>query len=234
MLVTIIKYVCLVIGGYLIGNIYFARIIGKIKKFDITKDGSGNPGTMNMLRNKGFGYGMITLMLDMCKGVAGALAGFLLFGADWNCAQSIIGMYVGGLSVLVGNIYPVFYKFKGGKGAAVVYGMFFFANWWLGLIVFVVGFVYLLIFDYAVLVSFLMITMFTIVQGLMYIKFQSVAISVLLFAIFFLMWFAHRKNIYRLLLGKENRVNFRASLVKFKDKIVAKRNKKKYNPKEVG
>ncbi len=234
MLVTIIKYVCLVIGGYLIGNIYFARIIGKIKKFDITKDGSGNPGTMNMLRNKGFGYGIITLLLDMCKGVVGALAGFLLFGADWNSAQSIIGLYVGGLSVLVGNIYPVFYKFKGGKGAAVVYGMFFFANWWLGLIVFVVGFVYLLIFDYAVLVSFLMITMFTIVQGLMYVKFQSVAISVLLFTIFFLMWFAHRKNIYRLLLGKENRVNFKASLIKFKDKIVAKKNKKKYNPKEVG
>lgn len=234
MLVTIIKYVCLVIGGYLIGNIYFARIIGKIKNFDITKDGSGNPGTMNMLRNKGFGYGILTLLLDMCKGVLGALAGFLLFGGDWNSAQSIIGLYVGGLSVLVGNIYPVFYKFKGGKGAAVVYGMFFFANWWLGLIVFVVGFVYLLIFDYAVLVSFLMVTMFTIVQGLMYVKFQSLPISILLFAIFFLMWFAHRKNIYRLLLGKENRVNFRASLVKFKNKIVAKRNKKKYNPKEVG
>ncbi len=234
MVITIIKYVCLIIGSYLIGNIYFARIIGKIKKFDVTKQGSGNPGTMNMLRNKGFGYGMLTLLLDMLKGVVCAMSGFLLFGGDWNNAQSIIGLYVGGLSVLVGNIYPVFYKFKGGKGAAVVYGMFFFANWWLGLIVFVVGFIYLLLFDYAVLVSFLMITAFTIVQGLMYVKFQSVAISILLFCIFFLMWFAHRKNIYRLLLGKENKVNFKASLIKIRDKIVAKKNKKKYNPKEVG
>ena len=234
MVTTIIKYVCLVIGCYLIGNIYFARIIGKVKKFDITKDGSGNPGTMNMLRNKGFGYGMLTLVLDMLKGVVGAMSGFLLFGGDWSNVQSIIGMYVGGLSVLVGNIYPVFYKFKGGKGAAVVYGMFFFTNWLLGLIVFVIGFIYLLIFDYAVIVSFLMVTAFTIVQGLMYVKFKSIVISLLLFAIFFLMWFAHRKNIYRLLLGKENRVNFRASLVKIKNKIVSKRNKKKYNPKEVG
>ena len=219
MLITIIKYVCLVIGGYLIGNIYFARIIGKIKKFDITTQGSGNPGTMNMLRNKGFGFGMLTLGLDMLKGVSGALAGFLLFGGDWHSAQSMIGLYTGGLSVLVGTLYPVFYKFKGGKGAAVVYGMFFFSNWILGLIVFVIGFIYLLIFDYAVITSFLMVTAFTIVNGLVNAgiignyNFNSLAISILLFCIFFLMWFAHRGNIYRLLLGKEKKVNFKASLV---------------------
>ena len=234
MITTIIKYVCLVIGGYLIGNIYFARIIGKIKKIDITKQGSGNPGTMNMLRNQGFGMGMLTLVLDMLKGVSGALAGFLLFGGNWSSVDSIVGLYVGGLSVLVGNLYPVFYNFKGGKGAAVVYGMFFFADWKLGLAVFVIGFIYLLIMDYAVLTSFFMITAFTIVEAVRYIHFNSIAISILLFVIFFLMWFAHRQNIYRLLLGKENKVNFKASLIKFKNKIIAKRNKKKYNPNEIG
>ncbi len=234
MTTTIIKYVCLIIGGYLIGNIYFARIISKIRKIDLTKQGSGNPGTMNMLRNQGFAMGMLTLMLDMLKGVIGALAGFLLFGGNWTSVDSIIGLYVGGLSVLVGNLFPVFYKFKGGKGAAVVYGMFFFAHWELGLIVFVIGFIYLLIMDYGVLTSFFMNTAFTIVEGFRYMHFNSLALSVLLFAIFFLMWFAHRQNIYRLLLGKEKKVNFKSSLIKFRDKIVAKRNKKKYNPKEVG
>lgn len=234
MTTTIIKYICLIIGGYLIGNIYFAKIISRIKKIDITKQGSGNPGTMNMLRNQGFILGLITLLLDMCKGVAGALAGFLLFGGDWNSAQSIIGLYVGGLSVLVGNIYPIFYKFRGGKGAAVIYGMFFFADWKLGLAVFVIGFIYLLVFDYAVLTSFFMNTAFTIVEAIRYMKFNNIYISILLFVIFFLMWFAHRNNIDRLLLGKENKVNFKASLIKVKDKIVARHNKKKYNPKEIG
>lgn len=234
MTITIVKYVCLIIGCYLLGNIYFAKIIGRIKKIDITKQGSGNPGTMNMLRNQGFLLGLITLLLDMGKGALGAMAGFLLFGGNWNSAQSIIGLYVGGLSVLVGNIYPVFYKFKGGKGAAVTYGMFFFADWKLGLAVFVIGFIYLLVLDYAVLTSFFMNTAFTIVEGFRYMKFNNIYISILLFAIFFLMWFAHRSNIDRLLLGKENKVNFKASLVKFKNKIVAKHNKKKYNPKEIG
>ena len=55
------KFVIVIVVSYLIGNISFARILSKHKKKDITKQGSGNPGTMNMLRTFGFGMGILTL-----------------------------------------------------------------------------------------------------------------------------------------------------------------------------
>ena len=145
------KFLVLIVGSYLIGNIFFARIISRAKKYDISKSGSGNPGTMNMLRNLGLVVGLLTLVLDMLKGIIPALVGFYLFGGHTAGANAYIGMFTGGLSSLVGNIFPVFYKFKGGKGAAIVYGICFAAQPILGLIIFVAGIIYLLIFDYALL-----------------------------------------------------------------------------------
>lgn len=230
------KFVVLIIGSYLIGNIFFARIISKIRKQDITKQGSGNPGTMNMLRNQGFHIGLLTLVLDMLKGAIPALVGFYLFGGGAARPDCYIGLYVGGISALVGNIFPVFYKFKGGKGAAVVYGMFCVANPLLGLFVFIGGFIYLLIFDYAALMSFSMITVFTVVEAYnVGLRGEgNIVISALLFVIFCLVWFAHRQNIFRLLVGKENKVNLRASLAKYRKKKEIKRDIKRKNSNEMG
>ena len=230
------KFVVLIIGSYLIGNIFFARIINKIRGVDTTKMGSGNPGTMNMVRTQGFYFGLLTLVLDMLKGVIPALVGFYLFGGPANQPDCYIGLYVGGISALVGNIFPIFYKFKGGKGAAVVYGMFVVADPLLGLFVFIGGFIYLLIFDYAAVMSFAMITVFTVVEATqMGIRGEgNIVISCLLFAIFCLVWFAHRQNIFRLLVGKENKVNFRASFAKHKKKKQLKQEIKRKNSNEMG
>ena len=229
------KFLVLIVGSYLIGNIFFARIISRIKRYDISKSGSGNPGTMNMLRNLGLVVGLLTLVLDMLKGVIPALVGFYLFGGPSAGANAYIGLFTGGLSVC--NIYPVFYKFKGGKGAAVVYGMFFAAQPILGLIIFVFGICYLLVFDYASLLSFIMLTIFTIYEawslGLMSGN-GNIVISSLLFAIFFLVFFAHRKNIFRLLVGKENGINFKGKLKEFKDKRLSKSKKEELKQKEIG
>ena len=228
------KFLVLIVGSYLIGNIFFARIISKAKKFDISKQGSGNPGTMNMLRNLGFAVGFLTLVLDMLKGVIPAVVGFYLFGGPYAGVNAYIGLFTGGLSALVGNIFPVFYNFKGGKGAAVVYGMFCAASPLVGLIVFACGFLYLLVFDYASLLSFTMITAFTIYEayslGLLTGK-GNIVLSILLFAIFCLVWFAHRKNIVRLLVGKENKVNLREKLAK---KRLSKKEKTELKEKEIG
>ena len=132
-------YALLAIGAYLIGNISFAILLSKKKNQDITKMGSGNPGTMNMLRNFGFKTGILTLALDALKGAAPALAGYLLFGDH--------GLYIAGLAVILGHIYPVFRKFKGGKGVACTLGVFLVANPILTLIFFVVAFIYLYFFD---------------------------------------------------------------------------------------
>ncbi|MBQ9792741.1 MAG: glycerol-3-phosphate acyltransferase [Clostridia bacterium] len=231
------KFLILIVGSYLIGNIFFARIISRIKRYDISKSGSGNPGTMNMLRNLGLVVGLLTLVLDMLKGIIPALVGFYLFGGSSAGVNAYIGLFTGGLSALVGNIFPVFYKFKGGKGAAVVYGMFCAAQPILGLIIFVFGILYLLVFDYASLLSFTMITIFTVYEayslGLMSGN-GNIVISGLLFAIFFLVFFAHRKNIFRLLVGKENGINFKGKLKEFKDKRLSKSKKEEIKQKEIG
>lgn len=231
------KFLVLIIGSYLIGNIFFARIISRARRYDISKSGSGNPGTMNMLRNLGLAVGLLTLVLDMLKGVIPALVGFYLFGGQSAGVNAYIGSFTGGLSALVGNIFPVFYKFKGGKGAAVVYGMYCAVQPVLGVMIFFLGIIYLLIFDYASLLSFTMITVFTIYEsyalGIMSGQ-SNIVISCLLFTIFCLVFFAHRKNIFRLLVGKENGVNFKGKLKDFKNKRLSKSKKEELKQKEIG
>ena len=207
----ILKYVLLVIGGYLLGNVSGAKIISKLRKDDITKHGSGNPGSMNMLRTFGFKWGLLTLVFDAIKGAIPSLVGFYIFGGDFSVV-SYVGLYVGGLSAVIGHCFPVFYKFKGGKGVATMLGMFAVAEPYWALIMFGVCFIYLLIFDYGALTSFLFITALTMVEA---IKFRGqLVISILLFISYFLVWFMHRQNIVRLLLGKENKVNFLDKLKK--------------------
>ncbi|HIV01026.1 MAG TPA: glycerol-3-phosphate 1-O-acyltransferase PlsY [Candidatus Caccopulliclostridium gallistercoris] len=207
-----LKYILLIVCSYLLGSVNFARILSKnVMHGDITKSGSGNPGTMNMLRTYGFKAGALTLVLDALKGVIPALVGYFLFGGDGSNA-AYVGLYVGGLSAVVGHCFPVFYKFKGGKGVACVLGVFAVARPIAVLIFFVVAFIYLCIFDYASIASFIFITALTIIEAF---RFRGdMTIALLLFVLFFLTFFMHRSNVFRLLIGKENKVNLISSLKK--------------------
>ena len=205
-----LKYFLLVVGSYFMGNISFARIISKLKHGDITKSGSGNPGSMNMLRTYGFKFGILTLLCDALKAVIPALAGQFLFG--YGTDAGIIGMYIAGIAVILGHNFPVLYKFKGGKGIACTLGVFLVADpMWLG-IFFVAAFLYLWFFDYGAVASLIVITALTIIEGL---KHQdNLIICLLLFIIFSMCWFTHRANIVRLLVGKENKANLQKSIKK--------------------
>ena len=114
LLVVIVSYFC--------GNISFARIISKAKKDDITKMGSGNPGSTNILRNYGAKFGVLNLALDMFKGFVPAIVTFYIFGEDY------VMLYIAGISSMLGHIYPVVFGFKGGKGIATMLGMFLASN----------------------------------------------------------------------------------------------------------
>ncbi|MGI5841839.1 MAG: glycerol-3-phosphate acyltransferase [Christensenellales bacterium] len=211
-----LKYALSILIGYFIGNISFARIISARLKTDITKQGSGNPGTMNMLRTFGFKVGLLNLVLDALKGVSAALIGFFIFGGSGAQIQSTIGIYVGGLGAVLGHNFPVVYKFKGGKGVACILGIYIVANPLWSLVGIVLSFVYLYFFDYGAVASFLFITLLTVLEGL---KYRGVVeITILLFVLFFLTWFMHRKNIERLLWGKENKVNLAKAFKKKKPK----------------
>lgn len=200
LLVVIISYFC--------GNISFSRIISKFKKDDITKLGSGNPGSTNVLRNYGFKFGILNLALDMFKAFVPSLVAFYVFG------QNYVMLYIAGLSSMLGHIYPIVYKFKGGKGIASMLGVFLAANPILTLIVIVIGAIMWAIFEYGSVVSFFCITSMTVLEGIRAQLNLGVderkIICFILFAIFAFTWYAHRKNIERLLLGKESK----ASLIK--------------------
>lgn len=118
------KYILAFLIGYVFGNINFARIISRFLKKDITKEGSGNPGSMNMLRTFGFKVGVLNLFLDALKASISALIGLYIFGGDVNSVTGITGVYVAGLGAVVGHIFPIIYKFKGGKGVACILGVY--------------------------------------------------------------------------------------------------------------
>ncbi len=219
-----LEYILLIVFSYMIGNISWARIISKTKHSDITKSGSGNPGSMNMLRTYGAKAGFLTLILDTVKGIVPSLCGMILF--EKTGLNADIGLYVAGLSVIVGHMWPVVYKFKGGKGVACALGVFIVANPLCLAIAFLIGFLYIWFFDYGSVASLFIIAFMTIVQGTIYGKYYAddkttlLVINILLFAIFFVIWFAHRSNIVRLLLGKENKANLQKS---FKSKLSSKK-----------
>lgn len=210
--------VLVVIVSYLCGNVSFARMISKAKKDDITKLGSGNPGSTNILRNYGLKFGVLNLALDMIKGFVPAIASFYIFGHNY------VMLYIAGISSMLGHIYPVMFGFKGGKGIATMLGMFLASNPIVTLICIGVGAVIWAIFEYGSVVSFLCITALTVVEGVrarMNLPLDDrKIICLILFAIFIFTWYAHRKNIERLLLGKESK----ASLIKKTKKKLKSKN----------
>ena len=211
----------------MIGNISFAIILSRKKNNDITKLGSGNPGSMNMLRNFGFKTGFLTLTLDCLKGATPALVGMLTLGEH--------GLYLAGLGVVLGHIYPVVRKFKGGKGVACTLGVFLVANPLWTLAFFVIAFFYLLFFDYGAIASFIVVTAMTIIEAGAHAG--DLMVSILLFLIFFIVFFSHRKNITRLLIGKENKANLKRALSKLKSKKTheeKKTAKKQAKQREIG
>ena len=208
---------------YFIGCFNFAVLISHFKKKDIRGVGSGNPGSMNMTRTFGLKVGIVNFICDACKGGLPALAGFLIFreyifsGTEVLVSDFI--RYFCGAFVIIGHIFPVTLKFKGGKGIASTLGLFLFTmsmeQWWYVFIViasFVLLFLYMGVAEWGSMASLMGVSGLTVWQSVIFvIRYQSgllngwvIATFMILLIINFLTWFAHRKNIYRLLAGEEH------------------------------
>lgn len=208
-------YIILAVVCYFIGNITWARVVAKTKHDDITKHGSGNPGTLNSWRFYGFWPGVITFVLDMIKGLISALAGYLIF--KYCGLNGEIALYVGGFACVLGHIFPVVFKFKGGKGIATSIGVFFVANWWVTLICFVAMIVSMLFIKYASICTLLEIIVLSVVE-ICLVNPANWVNYILICGILFLVLFAHRANIKRLFTGKENKTELLAMLKKMSNK----------------
>lgn len=204
----ILGFCLLVICSYLMGNISFAVVLSKSKKKDITKMGSGNPGSMNMLRNFGLKMGLLTLFLDSLKSAVSCLIGFLIFN---QFGLGYEALYLAGVACVIGHNYPVLRKFKGGKGMACALGVFMVANPLITIICFIIAFIYLYFFDYGAVASFIVLVSMACWECM---RTSSLTVQILIFSLFILVFFAHRSNIKRLLIGSEGKVNLQKSLKK--------------------
>lgn len=118
-----IRIICLVIG-YLCGLFQTGVIYGKIHHFDLRKHGSGNSGMTNSLRTLGWKAGIIVFFGDSLKAVLAVVVTWVLFKDRYPEAVKMLELYAG-LGVILGNNFPFYLKFKGGKGIAATVGIVF-------------------------------------------------------------------------------------------------------------
>lgn len=222
------QFLLIAIVCYAIGCCNFAVIIARFKKRDITKMGSGNPGTMNMTREFGLKVGALTFFCDALKGGVPALLayfayrGFVFSGT--NVLVSDFIRYFCGMFVVVGHIFPVQLRFHGGKGIASTLGLFWFGlsceSAWFVLLGFVIAAIIILFLywtEWGALASLLGVTGCSIIQMLLFFARYGVlsggayvtAVYGLLFIINVLTWWAHTKNLLRLFAGEERRTSLR-------------------------
>lgn len=122
---TLIAAVAVV--GYLLGSIPFGYLLVRfVRKEDIRAVGSGNIGATNVLRSGSKALGAWTLVLDMAKGVLAVFAGQWIAQLSGVTSPAIIrdAAAIAGLAALLGHVFPVWLKFKGGKGVATGFGVF--------------------------------------------------------------------------------------------------------------
>jgi glycerol-3-phosphate acyltransferase PlsY len=190
--------------GYTIGCISFGYITGKILKGrDIRDVGSGNAGTANVIRNYGWVPGLITFVGDVLKGVAASLIGLWLAGWAGAC--------IGGLMSVLGHIWPVYLKFKGGKGVATSFGVFLVMMPWQALIVFTLCIILIAITKTMSVGSLAGTAVMAGTSWIFYLTqwwlpITSIFIPIASTLLFVLVFYSHRANIKRLAEGKENQL----------------------------
>ena len=178
--------------SYLLGSIPFGFLLTKIfLKKDIRETGSGNIGATNVLRtgNKFLGYS--TLLLDILKAV------LPIIYVKLNYPEFI---YICSLSVFLGHVFPIWLKFKGGKGVATYVGMLIILNYFLGIVFGIVWVITYLISKYSSLGSILGSLSVPI-----FIFFYSNDNIMFYFIMFILIFYTHRENVKRLINKEETK-----------------------------
>ena len=180
--------------SYLLGSIPFGLIITKIfLGKDIRKVGSGNIGTTNVLRTGKKSLAAATLLFDVLKGYFSILI-------TYNYFNDLI--YLSALICFIGHIFPIWLKFKGGKGVATYLGVILGISLNLGIVFGVTWIVIALIFRYSSLSSILGSMSVWIYS----ISFDNGIQSYFLFFLFVIIFFTHKENIIRLKNSKETKI----------------------------
>jgi glycerol-3-phosphate acyltransferase PlsY len=190
--------VCAIILSYVIGSLSFSTLVGRwVAHIDIRKHGSGNAGATNTLRVLGLKWGLFVLALDISKGVMATLmAGFL---------PNTVPLYVYGcgLAVIAGHNWPLFFRFRGGKGVATTIGVLFMAMFHPALIAGIFALILVILVRFVSLGSLTFTTLVAVLTSIMHPHLLPIVFTSVV-AVFSIL--RHRQNIVRLWNGTERRV----------------------------
>ena len=197
----------IIILSYFLGSVNFAYITARIKGIDISSSGSGNPGTSNVLRTLGKGSAAIVLIGDLLKGALPVI----FFSED----QYFL-FY--GVAAVLGHIYPVFYKFKGGKGVATYLGVYIAivlqnpynseilnSELFQLLNIPAIALFYFLLFKVTRVSAIASLSTVALTAGLLIFANNELSNNLIFAFVFILILLKHSENIKRLLEGKENK-----------------------------
>lgn len=208
--ISLVAFGCLLlcmVSAYLIGSINFAILLSGAQGDDIRKHGSKNAGTTNMLRTYGKKAAVITLIGDFLKGTVAVLIGMMLFG--------MLGQYLSALFAVLGHVFPIYYKFKGGKGIATAAGTILACEPLVLLILLVIFAIIVIGTKYVSLASIVVALLYPIIldryykilppyEG--YVSGLHILFVVILSAMVF---FKHYPNMKRLMNKTESKVSFK-------------------------
>ena len=198
--------------AYLIGSINFSVILSKkMAGFDVREKGSGNAGTTNMLRSVGKKAAAITLVCDILKGVIAILLAMLV-NKMFKDSNGALLVQIAGVAVILGHTFPIFFKFKGGKGVATSLGVLIMSNWQIGLICLVFALILIILTQMVSVGSIaaaILYPVLTIFIPQNYILPGNYIIYSVVLAVIIV--FNHRENVKRLLSGTENRISFKGT-----------------------
>ena len=188
-----INLIIVAVYSYLLGSIPFGLVLTKIfLKKDIREIGSGNIGTTNVLRTGKKSLAIATLILDLLKGYFSIALTFIYF-------ENLISYSA--LICFIGHIFPVWLKFKGGKGVATYLGVVLALSYKFFLIFGITWLVLSFLFRYASLSSIIS-SLIVFVYSYFYIN----NFSLILFIFFVIIIYTHRENIVRLKNSEENKI----------------------------
>lgn len=195
--------------AYLIGSVNFSILLSRlIEGKDIRESGSGNAGATNMLRTYGKKMGVLTLLLDVLKGVIVILLSHIAVKTFCdNSLYEIMG-YISGVCVILGHNFPLYFGFKGGKGVATSLGVVLMLDWKVGLAVAVLAILIMAITRYVSLGSIMGGVIYIIAEVAIIVAggdFNAVKL-VCVVVIGGLLIARHHANIKRLLNGTENKL----------------------------
>ena len=194
------------VAAYLLGSLAFAVIVSRAMGLsDPRTFGSKNPGATNVLRSGSKAAAITTLLLDACKGLVPVLL-VRAFGKPYGLEEGTVALVA--LGAFLGHLYPVFFRFQGGKGVATFIGAVFGIHWGLGVATGLTWLIIAFFFRYSSLAS-LVAAVFAPVYYLLGNRvawYAETPITLALVAMGALLWWRHRLNIQRLLQGKESRL----------------------------